>query len=59
MTLEQDREYAETRIRELEEELNAKNGENKMHRTTSEDIQLLKFKALLDKLMVENLLKRK
>ena len=44
MTLEQDREYAETRIRELEEELNAKNGENKMHRTTSEDIQLLKFK---------------
>ena len=44
LSLEKDREYAETRIKELEEELNAKNGENKMHRTTSEDIQLLKFK---------------
>ena len=44
LSLEKDREYAESRIKELEEELNAKNGENKMHRTTSEDIQLLKFK---------------
>lgn len=43
-SLEKDKEYAETRIKELETELKEKSDDGKLHRTTSDDIQLLKFK---------------